>query len=589
MTDLVALARNSLAEAQDERVKKIVEDSLKDWKECQAMRATTAGVWEEIAAIADPNARNTFFPGSYNFPGQKKTERQIDSSAMLAGEKFKAILDSLLTPRNMFWHALESDSEYLNKQRKVKLWYESATRALFKARYTYEANFASQNQGVYHNLCFYGTGGLFVDRLFSYHGRRGLRYRAPPLGEIFIKENHQGMICGYIRFFRLTAEQAKTKFPDRFPAQLQAALDAKSQVPFDFLERVCVREDFDPNRIDAMGKPWASYYIFLAGQVLLEEGGYTSFPMPVSRYIQAPGETYGRGPAGQVLPTIKTLNAEKRVFLKQGHRASDPILLTADDGLGDFQLRPGSMNKGYMSLDGKRLVDILPTGQIQINEKMMAEEKSIIWDAFLVQLFQILQETPQMTATEVIERTNEKGILLAPTVGRQQSEYLGPLIDRELDLLLQLRLLPPMPPIMHEARGHFRHSPVYTSPIARAMRAQEAAGFIRTVESVKELVNITGDGSLLDPFDFDIAIPAIAEIQGVPESWMADKDQISAKRKNRAQAQQTQQQIQALPAQAAMLKAQATVKKNEPGVPPSGAQQPMMGPSAQGPVNMGQG
>lgn len=124
-----------------------------------------------------------------------------------------------------------------------------------------------------------------------------------------------------------------------------------------------------------------------------------------------------------------------------------------------------------------------------------------------------------------------------------------------------------MPPIMHEARGHFRHSPVYTSPIARAMRAQEAAGFIRTVESVKELVNITGDGSLLDPFDFDIAIPAIAEIQGVPESWMADKDQISAKRKNRAQAQQTQQQIQALPAQAAMLKAQATVKKNEPGVP----------------------
>ena len=40
---------------------------------------------------------------------------------------------------------------------------------------------------------------------------------------------------------------------------------------------------------------------------------------------------------------------------------------------------------------------------------------------------------PQMTATEVIERTNEKGILLAPTIGRQQSEYLGPMIERELD------------------------------------------------------------------------------------------------------------------------------------------------------------
>ena len=47
----------------------------------------------------------------------------------------------------------------------------------------------------------------------------------------------------------------------------------------------------------------------------------------------------------------------------------------------------------------------------------MDEERSLINDAFLVSLFQILTETPNMSATEVIERTNEKGILLAPTVG----------------------------------------------------------------------------------------------------------------------------------------------------------------------------
>jgi hypothetical protein len=109
------------------------------------------------------------------------------------------------------------------------------------------------------------------------------------------------------------------------------------------------------------------------------------------------------------------------------------------------------------------------------------------------------------------------------------------------------------------------------------MRAQEAAGFIRTVESVKELVNITGDASLLDPFDFDTAIPQIAQIQGVPESWMADARMIAGKRQNRGAAQQRQEQIQALPAQAAMLKAQNTVSKNQPGVSPTGAQ-PMLGP-----------
>ena len=78
-----------------------------------------------------------------------------------------------------------------------------------------------------------------------------------------------------------------------------------------------------------------------------------------------------------------------------------------------------------------------------------------------------------MTATEVIERTTEKGILLAPTVGRQQSEYLGPLIERELDLLAQMRLLDPMPPQLRE-RAPRIYETVYTSPLSRAARAQEA-------------------------------------------------------------------------------------------------------------------
>ena len=350
-------------------------------------------------------------------------------------------------------------------------------------------------------------------------------------------------------------------------------------MPFEFIQRVGPRLDFDMRRIDAKGKPWFSYYIALIGPYLIEEGGYNTFPMPTSRYIQAPGEVDGRGPAGMILPTLKTINAQKATFLTQGHRAAAPILLTADDGLGDFNERPGAMNKGYMSLDGKPLVGVLPSGNIQINEKMMDMEKAIIWDAFLVQLFQIMQETPQMTATEVIERTNEKGILLAPTVGRQQSEYLGPMISREVDLMMQLRLLPPFPPEMIEARGQWRHSVNYTSPISRAMKAQEAAGFIRTVESVKELVNITGDASLLDRFNFDVAIPKIAEIQAVPESWMATDEEVGQKRKNRAEAQQADRQIKALPAQAAMLKAQAVVKKNEPGIPAGQPQGPgMAGP-----------
>jgi hypothetical protein len=175
-----------------------------------------------------------------------------------------------------------------------------------------------------------------------------------------------------------------------------------------------------------------------------------------------------------VLPALKTLNAQKKTLLKQGHRAADPVLLTADDGLVDVSLKPGALNKGGVSSDGKPLVQASCPPARSRSREMMQEERELINDAFLVTLFQILTESPQMTATEVIERTNEKGILLAPTVGRQQSEYLGPMIDRELSLLAEMRLLEPMPPAIREARGEYHVN--YTSPLARAQRAQEVAG-----------------------------------------------------------------------------------------------------------------
>ena len=271
-----------------------------------------------------------------------------------------------------------------------------------------------------------------------------------------------------------------------------------------------------------------------------------------------------------VLPSLKTLNAQKATFLKQGHRAADPVLLTGDDGIVDFSLRPGALNKGGMTADGKPMVSVLPHGDIQITKEMMADEKGIINDAFLVTLFQILTETPQMTATEVIERTNEKGILLAPTIGRQQSEYLGPLIDRELDLCSQMRLLPPMPPQLKEARGGY--NACYTSPISRAMRAQEAAGFMRVVENLKEIVAVTQDVSIMDPLDFDVAVPAMADIQAVPITWMKTDAKIKAVREQRAKAQQVQQEIQAMPAKAAMIA--ATSKAQQGG---SGGGQPQQG------------
>lgn len=541
------------------REAEIVQESLREFNQLVTYKAVFNSHCEEVAELILPTSRNTFFYGSQNWPGEKKTQRQVDASGMVALTRFAAICDSLLTPRNATWHTVKADNDYVMKDRATQLWFEDTTKRLFKYRYAPIANFSGQNQNNYQSLGAFGNGAMFIDRFDDGLRTRGMRYKGVPFGEIYFKENHQGLINGACRWFRLTAYQAKQKWPDTFPALLQSALEQNSEAKYDFLHRICQRENVDEQRRDFMGMPYASYYVCLTSKTLLEEGGYRSFPIACSRYDQTPGEVYGRGPAMMVLPALKTLNAEKTVFLKQGHRAADPVLLIADDGLMDMNLRPGSQNRGGVNADGKPLVHTLPAGDIQISEKMMAEEKALINDVFLVTLFQILTETPQMTATEVIERVNEKGILLAPTVGRQQSEYLGPLIHRELDVLADQGLLMPMPPRLREAQGEYEV--VYDSPLSRAMRAQNASGFWRTVDQAVTVANVTQDPGVFDRFDFDVAIPETAAINGVLPSWMADDEKMAAKRQARAKQQQVQQAVQTAPAQAALMSAKAKMVK----------------------------
>jgi hypothetical protein len=517
--------------------------------------------WEEIAERVIERQKGTILsPHNVMTKGDKRTQKIFDATASLALERFASVMDSMLTPRNSTWHRILTGNPILDANRAVQLYLEEVNRLLFKHRYASRSNFASQNHEDYISLGAYGTGGMFIDKLA---GRPGLRYRSIPISNLFVFENHQGMIDTVMRRFYLSARQAAKQFPmDRLPEKIVKALESGDggsvnidEPSFEFIHCVMPNEERDPSRSDFRGMQFASHYIAVEEKVIVEEGGYEVFPYAVSRYVTGPGETYGRSPAMVALPSIKTLNEQKKTVLKQGHRITDPVILAHDDGvMNTFSLKPGAVNIGSMSDQGKRLVDTLPTGNLAVGFEMMNAEREVINDVFLVTLFQILVETPQMTATEVLERTREKGMLLAPTMGRQQSEKLGPQIEREIDVLSRQGLLPPMPDIMREAEGEFTIQ--YDSPLSRAQRAEEAAGLFRSMEFMSAYAQNTGDTSVFDHIDVDSAVPDIMAINAVPVKWRQSVDAIVASRTQRAKAAEEQQVIDALPAAAGMAKAQ---------------------------------
>lgn len=515
-------------------------------------RGTWEQHWEEIAERILP--RQMGFLGERT-AGEKRTQKIYDSRALIALERFANVMDSMLTPRQTKWHNLKVTNPDLQKMREVQDWFYAVNQRLFDYRYSPKANFAGQNTERWISMGAFGTGCMFID----YDASSGIRYRNVHLKDLFFCENHQGMIDTVYRRISMSARQMEQQFGrDKLPDAVLKKLDdpKKKEEKFEVIHVVMPREDYDRNRADARGKPFASLYITMQEKQLLSEGGYTSFPYAVSRYVTAPGEVYGRGPAMTALPDIKMVNEMSKSDIRATHKLVDPPLLLNDEGvLGGgamkVDMRPNALNFGGVDKNGRQMIQPFQTGaRVDLNESKMEARRKSIDDAFLVTLFQILVETPRMTATEALIRAQEKGMLLTPTMGRQQSEALGPQIEREIDLLMVHNLLPQMPEILIEAGGEF--DIIYDSPMSRMQRAEELVGVQRTMELLTPFAQL--DPTVLDIIHPDRLAKLTAEVSGVPNPVMRTDKELEELRAQRAEAQQAQQMVESAQPMAGAIK-----------------------------------
>jgi hypothetical protein len=212
------------------------------------------------------------------------------------------------------------------------------------------------------------------------------------------------------------------------------------------------------------------------------------------------------------------------------------------------------LNYGGVDDQGRQVVQPLQTGaRVDIGMEMMEQRRKVINDAFLITLFQILVDAPNMTATEAMLRAQEKGALLAPTMGRQQSEMLGPMIERELDILARAGVLPQMPEAMIERGGEIEIE--YVSPLNRAQRAEEGVAILRTLESIIPLAQY--DPSVLMVFDPEMIARELSEINGVPAKILRSREQIESMKMQQAEQAQAEQLLQAAPVVANSAKTMA--------------------------------
>lgn len=517
-----------------------VDSLIRRLGEARNNRATWDNTFQQIAERVLPQMADFT---SERSDGARRTEIMFDSTAALAATKAVAALSAFIWPSNQRYQKLTTSDKALNKVHRVKVYLDALTDTVFEARYSPRAAFEAQMGESALQFMVFGTGLMFVDDDVR---RRALRYRALHLGRSWIMENAGGQVDTVFRCWKMTLRQIQAKWPGRLPPKLAEQLPKKPDELVEVAHVVQPREDYDPGMPGGLGKPWASCYFIPSEKHVIDENGFRAWPFATMRYMAAPGEVYGRSPAWLALPNIRVLNTQKRTSLAVAQKLADPPLLAHEDGiLGAFSQAPGHVNYGGLSATGEQLVKPLVSGgKLEITLEMMDKEREIIASAFLLDVFRVLVENPQMTATQALELLNERAILMAPIGGRIESEGLAPLTEREIDLLEAAGQLPEMPPELIEAGGEYRFE--WTSPMRRAMRSSDAIAITRTLEAVLPLAET--DPSVLDPFDLEAASREIAEINGVPAKVMRSPEAVQAMREGRQQQQELTAAIEAAPA-----------------------------------------
>lgn len=527
-----------------------IEQIIREQAEMESLRANFDKLWNEVAKRIMPYS-NEF--NTQRTPGTKQSELMFDSTATLALDRFVAAINDLATPASRRWHNIMPSHASLKENPEVMEYLEGVRDMLFKVRYSPKAGFSTNIAEVWKSLGAFGNAGLFVDGYIDDEGLVHIRYHNVYLGQLWFAENSEGKIDKVHRKFKYTARQAMAKFGDKCPEKIREAAQKSPEREFEFIHRVVPNEDRNPKRRDYKGMKFYSCYVSLDTKDVLNEGGYRTMPYIIGRYSGSLRSPYGISVAIQALPDIKTLNEMEKTIIRAGQMAVEPTLLASEDGaLSAFRMTPGAMNYGAVDDQGRPKVMPLQNGaNLPLGLELSNQRRQSINDAFLVTIFQILvEEQRQMTATEVMQRAAEKGALLGPPMGRIQTEFLGPLIEREIDILASNNVFPPPPQDLVDAGGDYEIE--YSSELSRMQKAGDGVAIQRTLEGITPLAQI--DPSVLAIFDIKKMARKLAEINGVPADIVKSEEDLAEEEAAQQQAAQAAALLEAAPVAAKSAK-----------------------------------
>lgn len=493
-------------------------------------------------------------------PDESEQARRHDDhiyhgAAWAANQVFAAGIMSGLTPQSRQWFRLSFANRDLQGMEGAGKLLDDRLDILNDV--LNKSNFYNAIHASYLELA-YGQAPLGV---FA-SAETGVHFVPFTVGTYFLDVDADGMVNTFAREWWMTTRQLADKFgvenlPRTLQIQMQneTAHDERNKVYW----LVMPNRAREKGRIDKFHLPYVSVYWLESSQEneWLDVGGFYEFPVPTGRYLVTGGAAYGKGPGWFAEGDSKGLQLLEQDYLTAVELGVKPPV----------QSDPQTAMKGINLIPGGNTITqtgnpVTPLFQVQVAldhlQAKIVELTDRIKRAYAADLFLMLDSIEQnMTAREVMERTQEKMQQLGPVVQRMQFEFLSKIIERVYNILDRAHIFPaPEDEALAEMLSEEEITIEYISPLAQA---QKLSGLVNIEQAVSFAAQIAQfDPSAMDKLDLPAAVGKYCDMLGAPAVIRRTEEEFEEIQQRKAEAAAQQQQA-ANAAAAAQIAVPATV------------------------------
>ena len=506
---------------------------IREYERMRGERSTYETTWRDIRQYVRPNVVDF---NAKTSPGDIRTERMYDGSAMQANTDLAGdIWSELFSPvERTFGIGVAGDVE-LNRDPEVIEWAEYVADTIYASYGDERSQLTSSGHELIQDVTAFGNG-VMSQEWDSDEGQ--IIFRTMPLASCFFANNKNGAVDKLFRCEEMTLRQILQRWPDAMWEGLDKAKETEQDKKYEVIHAVQPRADKDRmyGREDKMNMPFASCWVLKEKCVLLEEGGYRSFPYHTPRWNKIADETYGRGPGINCLPGIRMLNRMKLTTLRAAQKAVDPTIWLPTEGVRlPYKDFPGAVNHFDPSSFPSGQFDIKTIehrGNFPVTLEMMEAERLEIRKAFYTDWLEWFPKVERQTAEEIRELSMRKLKKIAPVLGRIEVELRVPMIQRSYQLCQAAGLIPDAPAVL-EGRAL---KVVYVSASARAQAASEVNGLIGYMQQLIPAAQI--DPTVFDAVDVKKWANELAIKQRVSRRILRSDEEMEAIEQQRAEKEQ---------------------------------------------------